>query len=696
MASTASVVLFAQRSATVAMHMPSSLCCRFLSFNFSPVRVNAGVRSMSSALITRKPPTAVSGSACAVHLKQQLLSAKKFSHQYNTRGIRTTILCGSSTDTTNESEERETSKDSPVSLKDGTWPRFLSKAAIMAPLEGFNRWLAVPSSFLVQLSIGSVYAFSMWNAPLTHNVGVVAASSHDWTLTEVLPVFSTSAIALGFTTFFLGPWAERAGPRFSAVGAAISYSSAFLLSAVAVQTHSIGLLHLSYGVLGGIGWGLGYISPVSTLMRWFPDRRGLATGLGLTAFGAGAMLAAPVIQNLCDLYFVAPEFLGPIANVAVTTDPSTGAMLADTGNGAMKEVVVATAADVARCPGNLSEGVYVAGTGSSGAASAFTTMGCVYGASMLMGAAGNRVPHPDWKPDGWVPPADKDDTGKDDGMISKHSVDYATALKTPQFYFMWIALMGNAVAGMTVLSSAKTMMGDVFAAGLPLVVTGAFTTKYVSSLSAANSVGRLGWSAFSDYLGRKNTYFLFGCGLPVAATIPFITESFAENPSMIALYGVYFGTLAMVSFYGGLFATLPAYLADIFGSHNAGAIHGRVLTAWSGAALVGPNMLGFLRNSSYNNAVADLVQNISPEKFETTFGAPLTDLDKLVQAKTVTIPRLMELMPASVADPTPLLYNSTMFGICGMLSVALLANHLIKPVHPKYWMENQPQYKNAK
>lgn len=218
-----------------------------------------------------------------------------------------------------------------------------------------------------------------------------------------------------------------------------------------------------------------YISPVSTLMRWFPDRRGLATGLGLTAFGAGAALAAPVIQHLLAANFVPPEYLGTVADVVISLDES-GMMLAETANG-IKEVVVATAADLKSFPADLAEGVYVTGTGSTGAPATFMTLAGVYGTSMLVGAAGNRAPRPDWKPEGWTPLIEES------AMIAKHDVHHVTALSTPQFYLLWTAVMGNAVAGMTLLSAAKTTMGDVFGAALPAVVTGVFTTKSVHLLS---------------------------------------------------------------------------------------------------------------------------------------------------------------------------------------------------------------------
>jgi len=219
--------------------------------------------------------------------------------------------------------------------------------------------MAVPPSFLVQLSIGSVYAWSMWNTPLTRELGVVASSADDWTLGTVVPVFSCTATFLGITTFFLGPWAERAGPKMVASAAALSYSSGCLLSSLGCYYHSLPLIYLGYGVFGGIGWGLGYISPVSTLLKWFPDRRGLASGLALTAFGGGAVLAAPTIKYLQDLNFKAPEFVGSLCETTLVTQE--GRQFAEIA-GQLKEVVVATAHDVAELPG-LSEGVYLVGTG---------------------------------------------------------------------------------------------------------------------------------------------------------------------------------------------------------------------------------------------------------------------------------------------------------------------------------------------
>jgi hypothetical protein len=319
--------------------------------------------------------------------------------------------------------------------------------------------------------------------------------------------------------------------------------------------HQLPLIMLGYGLFGGVGWGLGYISPVSTLMRWFPDRRGMATGLALSAFGGGAVLAAPMIQSACNYFAKAPDFLGSHTDVNLIIE--NGVQYAQTAEGLM-EVVVATSADLVNFPG-LSEGVYLVGTGSTGAGEAFITLGVCYGALMSLGALGARVPAPGWTPPGYVPLTDEEAETK---MISTHNVDHHQALYTPQFYLLWTAVMGNAVAGMAVISNAKMMMGDVFGVALPAIVTGAFCTSYVAALSASNAAGRLGWSLSSDFLGRKQTYMLFALGIPIVLCIPSLTEVVATGGSEQLVAGVSAplllftgGTCLIVSFYGGGYAT---------------------------------------------------------------------------------------------------------------------------------------------
>lgn len=555
-------------------------------------------------------------------------------------------------------------------------PGILDKESIIAP-DGYNRWKSVPGSFLVQLCIGSVYAWSIFNTPLTRDLGVVAQAADDWALGDVVPIFSLCAVTLGVCTATLGPWAERSGPRKVATAAALAWSSGLAVTAVGVMNHMLPLCYFGYGILGGIGWGLGYISPVSTLMRWFPDRRGLATGLALTAFGGGAMVATPINELLMRYHFKTPEFLGGADDVSLVTE--AGKRFAEVG-GELREVVVATASDVANLPG-VAEGVYAVGTGNTGASMTFLTLSVGYLATMLTGAFMQRVPAEGWTPKGWTPPSDDQQAQK---MQTTASVDYTQALRTPQFYLLWGAVFGNAVAGVSVISCAKTIMGDVFGRALPAVVTGGFAASYVAALSAANMVGRFGWASISDFLGRKNTYYLFGAGIPIAIGIPYVTDMIATSGGTLPLYIFYGGTILIVSFYGGLFSVLPAYLGDVFGMKHVGAIHGRALTAWSAAALAGPVMLSKLRAISYDNAVVDLASHVDKVTFEETFGAPMEQLKDLAATNTVTISKLLDIAPAGTVDPTPSLYNTTLYAMGGLLACAVVSNALIKPVDAKH------------
>ena len=226
------------------------------------------------------------------------------------------------------------------------------------------------------------------------------------------------------------------------------------------------------------------------------------------------------------------------------------------------------------------------------------------------------------------------------------------------------------------ISCAKTIMGETFGASMPELVTGAVAASYVGALSAGNMLGRLGWAAGSDKLGRRNSYALFGLGIPIALSVPFLTAS-PSVPSLLAFTG---GTWMVVSFYGGLFSVLPAYIADVFGTKHVGAIHGRLLTAWSASALVGPSILTRLRQLSYDRAAADVAAQVDPDAFRAAFGAPVEQLEELLAAKTVTLSKLMEIAPPTVVDPTPTLYNTTMCAMASLMTVALLSNSFIRPV----------------
>jgi MFS family permease len=261
------------------------------------------------------------------------------------------------------------------------------------------------------------------------------------------------------------------------------------------------------------------------------------------------------------------------------------------------------------------------------------------------------------------------------------------ALKTPQFWQLWLMLCLNVTAGIGVISVAKTMMKDIFGGALPDIVNLEFAATYVLMISAFNMVGRFFWASISDYIGRKNTYYIFfGLGALLYASIPFAAQAVSVEPSITWLVMFYATTMLIFTMYGGAFATIPAYLADIFGTKYVGGIHGRLLTAWSTAGVLGPLAITSLRESATAKAIQGLVEKIDPSVFQSAFGAGMEQLDSLMEAKTVTIAKLMEIAPSGTVDPTPSLYNQTMYLMAGLLIVAFIANFFMKPVHHSHHM----------
>ena len=550
---------------------------------------------------------------------------------------------------------------------------FLRKENIVAP-DGYNRWRVPPASIAIHLCIGSVYAWSVFNTPLTRDLGVVASSANDWSLSSVVWIFSVAIVCLGLAAAFAGKWLEKVGPRFVGVVAAFLWGGGFIVGSIGISTNQLWLLYLGYGVLGGFGLGLGYVSPVSTLIRWFPDRRGMATGLAIMGFGGGAMIGAPLISALLETFQRAPEYLGAENMVALVTEE--GRRFAETAAGKV-EVVIASANQAASFGGEA--GVYVVGTGETGAASTFLTLGIAYFIVMMFASFQYRVPKEEWKPEGWQPKPE----ASSKGMVSKNHVHIDQALKTPQFWLLWIVLCFNVTAGIGVIGVAKTMINEIF--GNLAIVTAGFAGTYVLMISVFNMVGRFFWASTSDYIGRKNTYHcFFVIGTLLYLSIPF----WAGMGNTTALIGFYIATMIIFTMYGGGFATIPAYLADLFGTLHVGGIHGRLLTAWSTAGVLGPFAITYLRNMSVENAIADLAAKVDPAAFASKFGAPMADLQKLVEAKTVTVARLLEIAPAGTVDPTSTLYNTTMYAMAGLLVLAFIANLLVKPVREKHHVEN--------
>jgi MFS family permease len=429
----------------------------------------------------------------------------------------------------------------------------LDRERTVAP-RGYNRWLIPPAALAVHLSIGEIYAFSVFKVPLKDHFGTG--------LTPIGIIFSIAIGMLGLSAAFGGRWVERAGPRKAMSLAAVCWGSGFLIGAVGVATTQLWLVYLGVGFIGGIGLGIGYISPVSTLIKWFPDRPGMATGLAIMGFGGGALIASPLEAKLLSTFASKPE-----------------------------DAIVGS----------------------------FVVLGVVYFIAMMLGAMAVKVPADGWKPEGWTAPS------RQRALISTGNVTATNAIKTPQFWLLWTVLFCNVTAGIGILEQAAPMIQDFFGS-----VTAAAAAGFVGLLSLCNMSGRFGWSSTSDVIGRKPTYMMF---LGVGAVCYFLLAT--VGTASVAVFVILTGVI--LSFYGGGFATVPAYLKDLFGTIEVGAIHGRLLTAWSAAGIVGPLIV---------NGLAD---------HETSVGKSGSDL-----------------------------YTISLFIMVGVLVVGFLANLAIKPVDERF------------
>ncbi|CAM3529433.1 OFA family MFS transporter [Nocardioides zeicaulis] len=400
----------------------------------------------------------------------------------------------------------------------------LDKQAIVAR-PGYSRWLIPPAALAVHLSIGQVYAFSVFKTSLV--------ATFDTSLTAIGWVFSLAIVMLGLSAAILGTWVERSGPRKAMLAAAVCWGVGFVVGSAGISSGQLWLLYLGYGVIGGIGLGIGYISPVSTLIKWFPDRPGLATGMAIMGFGGGALIASPLSNRLMAAY-----------------DPGF----------------------VATEPGAVASGSALAQT--------FLTLGIVYTLLMLVGAALVRVP----------PGHGSDETAEHSPGTNGALVRASQAIRTPQFWLLWVVLFCNVTAGIGILEQAAPMIQDFFRDGGDSSVTAAAAGGFVGVLSLANMLGRFVWSSLSDVIGRKKTYVMY---LGVGLVLYLLLALFGSSSTVV------FVALAVViiSYYGGGFATVPAYLKDLFGTLEVGAIHGRLLTAWAAAGVAGPLIVNGILDS---------------------------------------------------------------------------------------------------
>jgi MFS family permease len=401
-------------------------------------------------------------------------------------------------------------------------PGLLSRDRIVAP-PGFNRWLVPPAALAIHLSIGMAYGFSVFWLPLSRAIGITESAPEDWKISTLGWMYTLFFVMLGLSAAVFGPWVEREGPRKAAVTSAFCWGGGFFISALGIYLHQVWLLWLGSGLIGGCGLGLGYISPVSTLIKWFPDRRGMATGLAIMGFGGGAMIGTPLADALMQ------RFSSP-----------------------------------------TSVGVW----------ETFVVLGALYFVAMLAGAMAYRLPPPGWRPAGWAPPPQL--AG---GAGTTRAVPVQVAWTTPQFWLLWVVLCMNVSAGIGVLGMASPMIQEIFQGRVSVSAAAGFA----GLLSLFNIGGRIFWASLSDRIGRKTTYAIFfALGMLLYAAVP----TAGSSGSLLLFVAIFCVILTM---YGGGFATIPAYLADLFGANHVSAIHGRLLTAWSTAGILGPVLVNYIR-----------------------------------------------------------------------------------------------------
>ncbi|WP_019866631.1 OFA family MFS transporter [Methylovulum miyakonense] len=479
---------------------------------------------------------------------------------------------------------------------------FLDKKRIIAT-PGFNRWLVPPAALAIHLCIGMAYGFSVFWLPLSKAIGIkesipcpadigffqeLFVTTCDWKISTLGWMYTLFFVFLGSSAAVWGGWLEHVGPRKAGVVSAFCWCGGMLLSALGIYLHQFWIMLLGSGVIGGMGLGLGYISPVSTLIKWFPDRRGMATGMAIMGFGGGAMIGSPLATELMK-FFASPNDVGVMAT--------------------------------------------------------FIVMAAIYFVFMMTGALSYRIPPENWQPAGWTPPSNP----KTKRMITEHHVHVKNVFKIKQFWLLWGVLCMNVSAGIGVIGMSSPMLQEVFGGQLigisktygeldktQLAAIASIAAGFTALLSLFNIGGRFFWASLSDKLGRKLTFIVFFViGGMLYLSIP---ESAASGNKLL-----FVGAFCLIlSMYGGGFATIPAYLADLFGTLNVGAIHGRLLTAWATAGILGPVIVNYMR------------------EYQLSLGLPREQI-----------------------------YNQTMMILAGMLMLGLLCNLLVRPVADKWFMKEE-------
>jgi len=372
-----------------------------------------------------------------------------------------------------------------------------------------NRWFMALAAMAIHISIGSVYAWSVYVNPIQ--------STMNWTLTDVTITFSIAIFFLGLSAALMGKFVERKGPRVAATLAAVLFGLGTVGSGLAIYLESKLLLYFTYGVLGGAGLGIGYISPVSMLVKWFPDRRGMATGLAIMGFGFASAISGPAIKILID---------------------------------------------------------------AVGVSSTFYILGSIY--FIIMFTAAQYLANP---PEGYMPAhfTAAINAGKKKLKEDLVNITRDEAMKTARFYGLWIMLFINVTCGIAIISVASPLLQEVIG------ISALAAASAVGLMGIFNGAGRIMWASVSDYLTRPVVFILFF----VTQIIAFYLLTTVTSVLLFTILVYYIMTC-----YGGAFASVPAYIGDIFGTKELGAIHGYILTAWALAGLAGPIIIAYVKDTT--------------------------------------------------------------------------------------------------
>jgi MFS family permease len=574
-----------------------------------------------------------------------------------------------------------------------------------------GRWKMIIPAVCTHLCLGSPWAWSLVADSVTRELGFVAPAANDWSLYECAAPLSMIFLTQGVIAGMLGKWQIKVGMRRSLLTSAFVFGGGILAGAYGIHTHNMPLLYGGYGLMGGAGMGLAYTPPIAAVMSWYPERKALVSGLCVGGYGAAALIFTPAMQTLMKYFAIMPQYMGKAGEVPTYT--IDGKLYCNGMDGSdVIECVKAGATELAKLPYDLPEGIYAVGTGSTGVAPALAIMGLTYFTVIAASAFTIKNPHPEYvsRTTSEFAAATIASTATTTSSISNEIDDEEASMRliednnntnetttkqsnpveftveqaiaTKQFYLLGTCFFCLCTGGFGIASVAKPMVAETFSVLLPTVVTSAFAAKFILMLSTGNLSGRILWAVLSEKIGRPSTFNLFTIGsVPIYFALPALVDSVVTTGNELPLYAFCGGSALALSYMGGVFAILPAYQSDLYGAKYVSAIHGKMMLFASAAALTGPALISSLRYNSEMKAMNDLMELITPNQFQDTFGVSIDKANELIVAKSLSISRLMEIVPEGTIDPSPHLYDSTMQALTGLMAVSVVSHLLVKPIN---------------